>query len=69
MHDLIEWTSYDAIKLLMIITDVIHQNSSNGKEESTLLIQGLSRAVRRLSIIFSLKSFTFPDQNRKVFIG
>ena len=40
----------------MITTDVIYQNSSKGKEESALLRQGLSRAVGRLSIIFSLRS-------------
>ena len=44
------WTSYDVIKYHMITTDVI------GKEESTLLRQGLSHAISRLSIIFSLKS-------------
>ena len=35
---------------------MLYQNRSKGKEESTLLRQGLSRAIRRLSIIFSLKS-------------
>ena len=35
---------------------MLYQNRSKGKEESALLRQGLSRAIRRLSIIFSLKS-------------
>ena len=53
---MIEWTSYDVIKHHTITTDVIDQNSSKDEEESALLRQGLSRAIRRLSIIFSLKS-------------
>ena len=40
----------------MITTEVMYQNSSKGKDESALLRQGLSREIRRLSIIFSLKS-------------
>ena len=43
---MIKWTSYDVIKHHMITTDVIYQNSSKGKEESALLRQGLSRAIR-----------------------
>ena len=35
---------------------MLHQNSSKGKEECALLRIGLSRAIIRLSIIFSLKS-------------
>ena len=35
---------------------MLYQNSSKDKEESALLRQGLSSAVSRLSIIFSLKS-------------
>ena len=35
---------------------MLHLNSSKDKEESALLIIGLSRAISRLSIIFSLKS-------------
>ena len=35
---------------------MLYQNSYKGKDESTLLRQGLSGAVSRLSIIFSLKS-------------
>ena len=50
MHTVIEWISYDVIKH-MRTTDVIYKNSSKSKEESTFLRQGLSRAIRRLSII------------------
>ena len=49
------WTSYDVIKHHMIIPDVI-LNSSKGKQEYALLRIGLSRAISRLSIIFSLES-------------
>ena len=34
---------------------MLYQNSSEGKEESTLLGKGLSHTISRLSIIFSLK--------------
>ena len=34
---------------------MLYENSSKGKEESALLRQGLSHAINRLSIIFSLK--------------
>ena len=35
---------------------MLYRNSSKSKEESILLRQSLSRAISRLSIIFSLKS-------------
>ena len=35
---------------------MLYQNSCKGKEESALLRAGLSHAIKRLSIIFSLKS-------------
>ena len=38
---------------------MLYQNSSKAKEESTLLRQGLSRAISRLSISFSLKLLLF----------
>ena len=50
-------TSYDVMKHHMITT-MLYQNSSKGKEESALLRQGLSRAISRLSIIFSLELLT-----------
>ena len=59
MHNAIEWTSYDVIEYHMITKDAINQNSSKGKEESTLLRQGLSRAIKRHFTIFSLKSLLF----------
>ena len=44
---MIEWTSYDVIKHHIITTDVTYQNSSKGKEDSALLRQGLSCAIKK----------------------
>ena len=49
------WTSYDGIKNHMVTTNV-KLNSSKSKEEYSLLRIGLSRAISRGSINFSLKS-------------
>ena len=62
MHTVIEWISYDAIKH-MRTADVIYKNSSKSKEESTFLRQGLSCAIRRLSIIW-FKILTFHALHR-----
>ena len=44
---------------------MLYQNSSKGKEKSALLRIGLSRAICKLSIIFSLKSLLSPVKMEK----